>query len=386
MLNYNEQYKLKHNRTYCANCGKYGHMYKTCNEPTISLGILSFKLVSAKTADDTISTRTIDTAEDTTSINTDDDATSTRTINTDDDTTSINTVNNYSTCNALKELFTSSNISTSCGINILKDNNINYNNIQHINKYKDRIKFLLIQRKNTLGYCEFVRGRYSVENINHLISLFQQMTHEEIEKIKTFTFHELWRDLWQSPGKNKIIHRCEYERSEQKFTNLKNSSNLVDLYFFTNNVHPEFKTPEWGFPKGRRNFHERNDMCAKREFREETGYQDADHVVLNKLLPLSETFNGTNNVPYKHIYYISMMESNREPSIDAENYHQIDEIGDIGWFTYSEVIKKLRYYHVERRKLLNEFYIFLANSIIELEKKRDTEYKPRAQSIAPLLS
>lgn len=318
MLNY-EQSKIKNKRTYCANCGKYGHIYKNCNEPIISIGILSFQIVdiSEKLKNDLI------------------------------------------------QAFTNQHGHMNNTINIIKDNNTNYKNIQSINNYKTKIKFLLIRRKHTLGYCEFVRGRYSIDNINHLISLFQQMTHEEIEKIKTYTFVDLWRDLWQSPTKNKMIHRCEYERSEQKFIQIKTSEQLVDLDFFTNNVHPQFDTPEWCFPKGRRNYHEKNDMCAKREFREETGYQDTDHVLLNKITPLSETFNGTNNIPYKHIYYISMMESITQPQIDLTNDHQIDEIGDIGWFTYNEVIEKLRPYHVERRKLLNEFLIFLVNFMIE---------------------
>jgi 8-oxo-dGTP pyrophosphatase MutT (NUDIX family) len=30
--------------------------------------------------------------------------------------------------------------------------------------------------------------------------------------------------------------------------------------------------PEWGFPKGRRNYNEKDIDCALREFSEETGY------------------------------------------------------------------------------------------------------------------
>ena len=33
-----------------------------------------------------------------------------------------------------------------------------------------------------------------------------------------------------------------------------------------------WKTPEWGFPKGRRNYQENDLACALREFQEETGY------------------------------------------------------------------------------------------------------------------
>jgi ADP-ribose pyrophosphatase YjhB (NUDIX family) len=33
---------------YCSNCGKYGHLYKRCNQPIISLGIISFKIIDNK--------------------------------------------------------------------------------------------------------------------------------------------------------------------------------------------------------------------------------------------------------------------------------------------------------------------------------------------------
>lgn len=341
MLNYYEQSKLKQKRTYCVNCGKIGHIYKTCTEPIISIGILSFKIVH--------------------------------------DNPKMN--------ENLKSSYMNQHRYINDSVNIIKDNNTNYSNIGSINKHINNVKFLLIRRKHTLGYCEFVRGRYSIDtlhkpgaesidNINHLVSLFMQMTNEEIAKIKTYTFIQLWGDLWQNPSKNKMIHRCEYERSERKFKKIRDSEELVDLDFFTNNVHPKFSTPEWGFPKGRRNYHERNDLCAKREFREETGYTDEDHVLFNKIAPLSETFNGTNNIPYKHIYYISMMESDRQPTIDANNGNQIDEIGDIGWFTYSEVREMLRPYHVERINLLNEFYIFLVNFMIDnAAKSEQNDYK-----------
>ena len=30
-------------KTYCCNCGLYGHIYKTCNEPITSCGIVLYK-------------------------------------------------------------------------------------------------------------------------------------------------------------------------------------------------------------------------------------------------------------------------------------------------------------------------------------------------------
>ena len=38
----------------------------------------------------------------------------------------------------------------------------------------------------------------------------------------------------------------------------------------------KWTTPEWGFPKGRRNLKESNLDCSRREFMEETGLESTD--------------------------------------------------------------------------------------------------------------
>ena len=50
--------------------------------------------------------------------------------------------------------------------------------------------------------------------------------------------------------------------------------------------------PEWGFPKGRRNFMEKDYECALREFSEETGYDTNIIKNVNNLLPFEEIFTG----------------------------------------------------------------------------------------------
>ena len=58
------------------------------------------------------------------------------------------------------------------------------------------------------------------------------------------------------------------------------------------------------------------------------------------------------------------MKSNKPARIDESKPHQAGEIGDIGWFTYDEVISLLRPYHLERRKLFNELFLFLVGEKI----------------------
>jgi 8-oxo-dGTP pyrophosphatase MutT (NUDIX family) len=63
-----------------------------------------------------------------------------------------------------------------------------------------------------------------------------------------------------------------------------------------------YDTPEWGFPKGRRNYRENNITCAKRELYEETNFREDEYNILNGIYPLVEVMTGTNDKKYKHIY------------------------------------------------------------------------------------
>ena len=62
-----------------------------------------------------------------------------------------------------------------------------------------------------------------------------------------------------------------------------------------------------GLSKGRRNLKESNLSISKREFMEETGLVQEHFSVFFNLNTLEESFIGTNNIPYKNIYYIGRM-------------------------------------------------------------------------------
>ena len=52
------------------------------------------------------------------------------------------------------------------------------------------------------------------------------------------------------------------------------------------NQYTSWDEPEWGFPKGRRNFNETDLNCALREFNEETGINMKSIKLLEKLVPI----------------------------------------------------------------------------------------------------
>ena len=115
---------------------------------------------------------------------------------------------------------------------------------------------------------------------------------------------------------------------------------------------------EWGFPKGRRLYHEKNFDCAVREFKEETGYNSEDYNVFQNVLPIKEVFRGTDEVLYKHIYFLSILNSKEEPEIN-----DINEVGNALWCTYDNCFDKIRSYHTEKKRLLNDVFRFIVSTI-----------------------
>lgn len=317
--------KLK-SSTYCGNCGKFGHPYKNCLEPITSMGVILFS------------------------------------INSNKDRKPI-------ADNLSKRLKATDSESKDRESLVVKADGIKYENasdIQIFCEFRNRIKFLLIRRKHTLGYIEFIRGRYQIEHVDGIIFLFKQMTSGEIVKIGSSTFDDLWNELWLN-NKHKASYQTEYIQSKQKFEKLKSENdNYLNLDYYVDNVVPTWDFAEWGFPKGRRNFQENNYDCAIREFEEESGFVRSEYLVLDKIKPMEEKLIGTNGIGYKHIYYPAISLTDREPVLDNKNKFQIDEIGDIGWFTYDEAMKLIRPYHTERKRLLTELYMYIINNISKI--------------------
>ena len=295
---------MKTNNNYCNNCGKYGHKYKDCSQSIISLGIICFKYDIPNLQSNKI----------------------------------LNYIDNKY-------------------INIDDFNFENLNTITKINFFKNKIKFLLIRRKHTLNYIEFLRGKYNKNDLNKLNYMFNLMTNQEIKKIKNNTFEFLWNKLWNKTSKLKKYQK-EFKQSQIKFNYLKKSGILKDLTSIISN----YNVPEWGFPKGRRNNYEKNIDCALREFQEETNICINKNNILTNLDCIQEDYIGTNGLNYKHIYYLSLYNDNQNIYKDnkIQNYEN-HEIGDIGWYTWEEALKLIRPYYKEKIDLLNKIFLFSMN-------------------------
>lgn len=283
-----ERDKKNHRNVYCVNCGEKGHVVRDCEGPITSFGILAFKVVRSSQDEKYDKNQKL--------------------------------VDILNTVNARQNIYV---------------------------KYP-KVKFLMIQRKDTMGYIDFIRGKYPENDENAKMEMLQvclhEMTFDEKRNLLTQDFTSLWRDLWCN--KNSKTFKNEYENAKHKF-------NKLDVKTLVEQSTTSYHHTEFSIPKGRRNMKESNIACAEREFFEETGYSKEHYDFIRNYPTIHEEFIGTNGVRYRHIYYLVKMKDNiPPPHIDNSNIIQIGEVQNIGWFTAEECLSLIRPYDTAKKEVI----------------------------------
>ena len=348
----------------------------------------------------------------------------------------------------------------------------------------DKIEYLMICRRNTLGYIDFLRGKYRVEDKPYIICMMKQMTDDEKVNLLTYSFDALWKNLWccrpfekddlytsatrprtkprprprlklrQKERKSRRhwtdLNREEESRdrcgdwcesvsvsndtseaitsevdlsgeahtsvvdtfgeaqtsvvdtigeaqtsevdtsegegegaasarrdkktelyySREKFNLLKTTcpkdsdvreDNVLQSLIAESNQYSTWTVPEWGFPKGRRNFGETNYDCALREAEEETGYPQSHMFPIKSMFPYHEIFRGSNYKTYKHVYYLTYINRESDTEFKSRAFDK-GEVGDMQWKSFEQCMADIRPYNVEKKQMLTE----INNSILAL--------------------
>ncbi len=215
-------------------------------------------------------------------------------------------------------------------------------------------QYLMIRRKDTLGHIDFMRGKYSVYNKYYIMNMLKQMTRREKELLKTENFDTIWNLIWDG---NPISNQYKNEEaiSREKFNSLvrgvlvKNEYYTLTSLVEESEIHGVWEETEWGFPKGRRNYQEKDFDCAVREFCEETGYSKDLLKPIQNVLPYEEIFTGSNYKSYKHKYYLMCMEYG--DTLNTDGYERT-EVSKMEWKTYDECINSMRDYNLEKKAIL----------------------------------
>ena len=214
----------------------------------------------------------------------------------------------------------------------------------------EKWEFLTICRKNTLGYIDFLRGKYPLYNSCYIQDLINEMTIKEKQYLLTKSFTELWTDLWGDYVG--LQYRGEEKSSKDKFIQIKkgiviSKEEKYDLNTLIKSSETDWKEPEWGFPKGRRNYGENDIGCGLREWEEETGISKHELLLIKNIIPFNEVFIGSNYKSYLHRYFLALI---KNPNVDINKY-QTTEVSNMEWLTYEECEKKFRPYNPEKNEI-----------------------------------
>lgn len=124
----------------------------------------------------------------------------------------------------------------SYGIILFKNQNQNQNQIKSPISETNDYEFLMIRRKDSFGYIDLIRGKYTPQNIEQIQEIINEMSTIEKEKILNNDFKYLWNEMWgdtnNSQYKNEEIH------SAKKFEMIKKGIfvNEYDSYLYKNNT------------------------------------------------------------------------------------------------------------------------------------------------------
>jgi ADP-ribose pyrophosphatase YjhB (NUDIX family) len=212
-------------------------------------------------------------------------------------------------------------------------------------------EYLMIRRKDSFGYIDFLRGKYSPYNIEQIQIIIDQMSIHEKQNLLNETFDTLWLQMWGNIASNQ--YKSEEIASQKKFETIKKGLLIGDKMISLKDIIENSKTnwceTEWEFPKGRRNYQEKDLDCALREFEEETGISKNSIVIVENVLPFEESFIGTNHKSYKHKYFLAFMNKSNH---FLQNF-QKSEVSKMEWKSIENCIESIRPYNLEKKQLIS---------------------------------
>lgn len=217
-----------------------------------------------------------------------------------------------------------------------------------IHPFTKEIQYLIIRRKDTLGYMDFMRGKFSIYQKQYIMNMLLQMTIDERNRLRQRAMES---DTKEHYSKDKIqLLMNGVSETKYNLLSLLDEADTISIWM----------EPEWGFPKGRRNTQEKDYECALREFSEETGYSISVLNNIRNIFPFEEIFIGSNYKAYRHKYYL--MNISYTHSLSVKTF-QKSEVSGMEWKNYEDCMKMIRSYNLEKKKMLSNVHNCLTHTL-----------------------
>jgi len=212
------------------------------------------------------------------------------------------------------------------------------------NQKTGRLEVLLVKKRFTYAYAEFIHGRYVREGararenaLRDVATLLDNMTREELLDIWSLNFAQMWYRAWLLGG-----NRDMYNKKAAKFqSTFMREDGGAALHRMITQARANGEAL-WEVPKGRRLHAREGDVfCAVRELREETGVDKSEY----RILPgVKRRVNYVSvGVRYTCVYYVALANPNlaaREslfPTKSALALREMTHMAEIGEACWKDI-------------------------------------------------
>ena len=212
---------------------------------------------------------------------------------------------------------------------------------------------LMVKKRYTYHFFDFVMGNYKNTSDDDLRDLFGGMTFQEKLDVLYQNYNLLWYRIWLFwPLCSKDFDECcsvfgltnsknmksRYYKNKEKYDCVMRNAERVRL-LINKSANAELI---WEIPKGRKNDMEQCVNTALREFEEETTVSISNIHVLWNVKPIVETFNDK-GVRYVNTYYLAMHHvhdgaKSLKPVFYAVETSEKAEIEDIRWMNNATIL------------------------------------------------
>jgi len=214
--------------------------------------------------------------------------------------------------------------------------------LRRYNIKEKNYQYLIVRRRITYSFFEFVYGKININNENILRKAFGEMTNNEKIDILYGNYDNLYYKAYlQNPPKNIHYNQLEsydikkYLKNKYMFDNLyhKNEGKYIRelIHNSTNNG------LLYEIPKGRKSNKNETDLeAAMREFLEETGISTNFYNIDFNIKPIKQSYIS-NNIKYYNTYYVAYTKTQEPIKLKFNNNQQISEIDEICWLNKNQI-------------------------------------------------
>ena len=198
-----------------------------------------------------------------------------------------------------------------------------------------RTEALLIHKRFTYAFADFVHGHYSRNSDREAVILLDNMTIEELVLIWSLRFDWMWFMVWIDAIKEELYTK-KWSKFESTWLRRDGGRRLRNLITRAKKV----GTIWWEFPKGKKQTNrESNIDCAIRELEEETGIKKKEYRLIPGVVRRHSYIQG--GIRYAQVYYLGMAKENLSNcenfSVSFRKISQIAEVSEIRWMNSSHI-------------------------------------------------